>query len=103
MKEFADVIFAVRDETSGTVLMNCRIGDKKIPIWAFDRARTEKGFISHIVKSRIIKTKIRTGTKIAVQIFSIVAFFLFRVERTEIRLIFCHVFKPKIFYHFVVA
>jgi hypothetical protein len=51
----------------------------------------------------IIKAKMRTCTKIAVEIFHLVAFFVLSVEGAELRLTLYHIFKSEIFYDFGTA
>lgn len=83
--------------------MNCRIGDKTIPIGTLNSTGAKEGFPLFESKARIVKTKIWTSTEIAVEFFCIVAFCMFRVEGAKIALFFDHIFKPKILDHFVVA
>jgi hypothetical protein len=91
------------NETPGTVLMDSCIGEKTVPVRRIDRTGTKEGFPLHHLKSGIVKTKIGTGAKIAVEFSGIMAFFILCIKGTEIWFVFYHIFKSEIFDYLVVT
>lgn len=61
-----------------------------------DMASAVDGFTGFFSHSLIIKAEIRTSTEIAVEILHVMTFFVFGIERAEIRLLFYHALESKI-------
>ena len=89
----------MRNGAVGTVVVNRILMLKHFSQRCIDRAVAIERYPLIIGFGIVVKTKIGTGTPVAVEMRDIVAFGLRRIKQTKISLFFYHVFKLKILYN----